>query len=257
MELTKQKQGWISKLTSGPNSYTQKSEICEGILKTEPNYRVTQEGKLVNYIGANQSYYEFYNDFCVDVNYKSGESIAIICENLKVIKKCCEKTLRLQEDGDGEFSCHQTDEPIFLNDISEIFNSNLKSTENYEFTHRSIENFKDYSKIYNFSDDHFQFYGNFLTEFRYNSDFCLDKLVDHWNVLLRNKISSQEIHSVPSKEKFLAKTLFCSVLFCVVMILAMVYLIIKINNMEKQIDSLKLGHNRIIKKNLVPWRTTL
>jgi hypothetical protein len=75
MELTLTKQGWVSNLTSGIPFYIQKPEKCAGSLKSDSNYKVTQEGKLVNYIGANQSYYEFYNDFCTDVDFRSGTSI--------------------------------------------------------------------------------------------------------------------------------------------------------------------------------------
>jgi hypothetical protein len=220
MELTITKQGWISNIASGSYSYTQISEKCAGILKTEHNYRVTQDGKLINYAGDNQSYYEFYNDFCVDVDYKTGESIAIICENKKVVKKCCEKTLRLQEDGDGEFSCHHTDDPIFLNDISEIFTPDGKSSENYKFTENSIESFTNYSKIVNFRPDQFQFDEDLLITFENETDFCLDKLEDRWIILLKDKMDNRITSNnscIDAKENssMNANNLFSNNKFCI------------------------------------------
>jgi hypothetical protein len=224
MALNLTKQRWISDLTSGPYCYTQKSEYCKGILKTDSNYRVTQEGKLVNYAGDDQSYYEFFNDFCADINYKSGESIAIICENKKVIKKCCEKTLRLQEKENGEFTCDHTDEPIFLNDISEIFNSN-ESSENYEFSNISRSSFQNYLKFDSFFNDHFQFDGNLLEKFKNESEFCLDKLDDRW-IVLGNKINDREVRIDDPMLLFLANTnntnncnnfyLYCSILINII-----------------------------------------
>jgi hypothetical protein len=227
------KQGWISNFSSGIPFYIQKPEICKGILKTESNYRVTQEGKLVNFVGDNQSYYEFYNDFCVDVDHKSSESIAIICENQKVIKKCCEKTMKLQESHDGEFSCHQTDEPIFLNDISEIFTPDGKSSENYEFSKNSIESFGDFLKVYNFSADHFKLEGNILSEFKNETDFCLEKIDDRWIVLLKNENNFEVFDNIKNFAaniniyNFLTIVTFILILIIIIILLIIIWLILK------------------------------
>jgi hypothetical protein len=92
-------------------------ELCSGNITR--NYRVTQTGALIEYTG-DKSYYQFYNKYCVDVDHKTGEKIAVVCNDRLVVKKCCNETSILTEQSYNNFECRPTENAIYLNDLSAI-----------------------------------------------------------------------------------------------------------------------------------------
>jgi hypothetical protein len=153
-------------------------ELCSGNITR--NYRVTQTGQLIEYTGE-KSYYQFYNKYCVDVDHKTGEKIAIICDDRLVVKKCCGVTSILIEQDYGNFECRPTENAIYLNDLTGILFGN-EEKKNIEFA--ITDQLKNLKELKNFERSHFVFdeNQNFI-QFDSQTDFCLDKLDKQWIVL--------------------------------------------------------------------------
>jgi hypothetical protein len=97
-------------------------KFCQGKLISDENFKVTQKGILMNFTNIGMERY-IYNDFCVDVDFESGRSVFIICENYVKFKKCC-KLNSLLKKIDGEYHCVRSKKLVYLTDTNEIFGTN-------------------------------------------------------------------------------------------------------------------------------------
>lgn len=191
MVLTYNNLRWVPKDEKFFAIYNQKMELCDGFLTDDPNYRVTENGTLVKYTGQNQTYYQLYNDFCLDTNYETGEQVVIICNNQKIIRKCCNETMELLEANKGIYQCNSTENAVFLNDLSDILWKTEETKPNLEYdSNQQISNFTNYFKISDFKLEDFTFDENQTIQFKSASDFCLDKLNGKWILLAEKEMVS-------------------------------------------------------------------
>jgi hypothetical protein len=179
--LNIEESNWIEESNSIPHEF--RYEWCSGNITR--NYRVTQTGALIEYTGE-KSYYQFYNKYCVDVDHKTGEKIAVICNDRLVVKKCCGLTSILTEQSHNNFECQPTENAVYLNDLSAIlFGDEEKRNVEFDFdvkyqlkNRRAVKLFG----LINFAFDEDQK----ITKFDSQTDFCVDKLNDHWIFLVEN-----------------------------------------------------------------------
>jgi hypothetical protein len=163
--------------------------MCGGFLTDDPDYKVTENGTLVRYTSPNETYYELYNDFCVDIDSTSGNQIVIICNNQKTIRKCCEKTLKLMEVKTGHFQCRSTKKAVLLNDLSKILWENSETKPNLEFEPSQFSNFGNSKLVTKFDSTDFLFDENqTMVQYQNETEFCLDKLNEKWILLVEKKI---------------------------------------------------------------------
>jgi hypothetical protein len=125
----------------------------------------------------------------LDVDHKTGKSIAIICNNKRTVSKCCEKTQKLLKSEKGVYQCEDTKEAIYLNDLADVLWKSEKTKPNIEYKVQSYSQFQNIEIIRNYSIDQFEFDKNqTVTKFKDNSNFCLDKFEDSWIVFTSNLI---------------------------------------------------------------------
>jgi hypothetical protein len=135
-------------------------------------------GAMIQYT-RDQSYYQFYNEYCVDVDHKTGDKLAIICDDTLVVKKCCDLTSTLTNHG-----CQPSLGAIYLNDLSEILFDNGEMN-NIEFEFGFENQLNNYKINKNFGVLNFAIDENHkMIRFNNRTDFCLDKLNGEWIVLV-------------------------------------------------------------------------
>ncbi len=172
---------WIVESKSVPQTF--RYEWCSGNITR--NYRVTQTGALIEYTGE-KSYYQFYNKYCVDIDYETGEKIAVICNDRLVVKKCCGLTSILTKQSHNNFECQPTKNAIYLNDLSIILFGE-EEKRNIEFEFEVQDQLKNRKVIEKFGMSNFTFDEN-QKMFKLNdeTEFCLDKLNEQWIVLVED-----------------------------------------------------------------------
>jgi hypothetical protein len=193
MLLTYNRTNWTAKVQYLP--YTQTFKLCEGDVTADSGFTVQQNGALVKYV-AGQNYHQFYNDFCVDVEYRMGSRVAVICATKKVIKKCCQTSQKLvvTPEESYDFHCQPTNESIFLNDN---FIKGFAGGSNIEYSIGEISEFNDYQMIRRFSLSDFQFDQDTMIGFKNQTDFCLDRMNDRWISLVKIKVPTGAERGIP------------------------------------------------------------
>ncbi len=170
-----------SKWVVEPNyiPYAFRYGLCTGNIIRD--YRITQMGmgSMIQYTG-DQSYYQFYNKYCIDVDHKTGDQIAITCNDTLVVKKCCNLTSSLTNPP----GCQPTSDAIYLNDLSDILFGDGEM-KNIEFEFGSENQLDNYEINENFGMLNFVFDENHeMIRFNNRTDFCLDKQNGEWIVLV-------------------------------------------------------------------------
>jgi hypothetical protein len=184
MVLDKNGTLWDAKVQDFSARYKQRQDLCDGVEKDDPNYKLIQNGSLVHYTGPDQNYYNFYNNFCLDVDHSTGKPIAIICNNKRTVPKCCDKTQKLVKSAKRSYRCEATNEAILLNDLADVLWKSEEIKPNIGYRIRNYLEIKNIEIAKNYSLDHFEFDENrTMTKFRNNTNFCLDKFEDSWIVL--------------------------------------------------------------------------
>jgi hypothetical protein len=208
--LNKGESKWIVESNSVRHAFRYDA-LCSGNITR--NYRVTQTGALIEYTGE-KSYYQFYNKYCVDVDHKTGEKIAIICDDKLVVKKCCNLTSILIDRGENTFQCQPTENVIYLNDLSEsIFGDEEKKNSEFEFEVK--DHLMNYKAIKEFGMRNFEFdEDQKMFKFDNKTDFCLDKLISQWIVLVENEETIMSSLSIAIIILFVLSVIVMSLLMC-------------------------------------------
>ncbi len=151
--------------------------FCQGKLISDENFKVTQDGILMNFTNIEIEKY-VYNDFCVDVDFESGRSVFIVCENHIKIKKCCELNQILKKI-DDQYHCVRSNKLEYLTDFNQIFGANDRLP-NIEFITDDLSNLEEY-KFKTISN-------GTVEEIIEKSSTCVDKLSNGECVLLDAEI---------------------------------------------------------------------
>jgi uncharacterized membrane protein len=160
-------------------------EFCQGKFISDKNFKVTQKGILMNFTNIEIERY-IYNDFCVDVDFESGRSVFIICENFKKIKKCC-KLNQILKKTDGRFECIESLNVMNIADFHPIIKTDDRLP-NIEFITENSINLEEYLFEMHVSD-------GTIKKLNENSSICIDKLSNGEWIQLDTKKHSESIGS--------------------------------------------------------------
>jgi hypothetical protein len=116
----------ISSKTCAPNhknfkshtdlgKFNYKSKMCDGeFVHDFEDYKINEE--FGNLVGVKNETDKIYFDFCVDVDSENGQSVAILCDNERTIRKCCPGGTMIHRSG-SIFQCKPSSDPVILEDI--------------------------------------------------------------------------------------------------------------------------------------------
>lgn len=132
---------------------------CDG--KTILNKPINIHKEYANLIVGNETS-TFNHDFCVDADSETGQNVAIICKNDKIIRKCCPIGEKIKSD--SIFTCQPDKNLTVLEDIVD----HVKSRPNLKVINSA-------SKLF--------YYGELLQNFAQLNEFnCVDKFYYQWIV---------------------------------------------------------------------------